>query len=905
VTPSATHRTVHRLGPDGVVRDWLLTPVWEHPCTELGEIVTADGDPWDADGRLGRWRLTQGPDVAPVKDLLYARYPMPTPALPSSSTSEGAQLQWPAPFPGQPSPLEGAWARHHTAADGVVERSTFCYTPTYRCFLASTTLEVDQPEQRVLEVSSTGPVRVWVGGQLALDHAEFGYMQPWTRYLPVLLPSGSTEVVIASWNVALREVRQTLRLRVQGLPLRVVVPSPGADEARDAVAEQALDAIALRRWECTDGLVRLSGPPGARVRVAVGGMPGVRHTFDDTGTAVVTLTDRDSDTSQASMLGTGEVTLGVRLDDDACRSERRLLVGYLPWQVRQQPQDDPDTWRRELLEHVAGRGARAGSAAALARLALDPAGADLVVTEEVVSTALRFVRDRGDCADFEGVGLMLLWHRVREARWEPDVRKAVREALVGFKYWIDQPGIDAMCYFTENHQMVWHTAETLVGEAFSEERFSNSGWLGSQHAEHGRAMAQAWIERKLTDGFSEFDSNAYLAIDALALVSLADHAQHPTLRSKAEALLDVILLTLAANSWRGSHGSAHGRSYTPTLRASCLEETAPIMWWGWGMGALNEACLPATALATATAYRLPPVVRAIGGDPDADWSATQSYSGDYGFERDLLERPYGSTVVVRRGRGGMVSSVQDYRSGLPGLQEHVWGITLPRSVQIWATNPAAANHGSHTRPCAWVGHRVLPRVRQHDRTVVAVHDPAAGPVHLWFPVDRLDEWRRDGDWLVGRSGDGYAGVAVHGGWHPDPAGDEAWQRWTPGDGHTVVAVHGHRGDHANLDAFRAALPTVDFSGGHATVTQTGGGPVLELGWNGPFLVEGAPVDLADGVPVTPPHLDNPACHLPAGQGKLAVRWGGEQLEVDIASGTRLSPPSTVSAHGVESASDAR
>jgi hypothetical protein len=452
--------------------------------------------------------------------------------------------------------------------------------------------------------------------------------------------------------------------------------------------------------------------------------------------------------------------------------------------------------------------------------------------------------------------------------------------------------------------MVWHTAETLVGEAFPEDRFSNSGWLGRQHAEHGRAMAQAWIERKLTDGFSEFDSNAYLAIDALALVALADHAEDATLRTKAEALLDVILLTLASNSWRGSHGSAHGRSYTPTLRASCLEETAPIMWWGWGMGALNEACLPATALATATAYRLPPVVRAIGGDPDADWSGTQSYCGRYAFERDLLERPYGSTVVIRRGRGGMVSSVQDYRVGLPGLQEHVWGITLPGSVQIWATNPAAANHGSHTRPCAWVGHRVLPRVRQHERTVVAVHDPDGGPIHLWFPVDRLEEWTRDGDWLVGRSGDGYAAVAVTGGWHPDRAGDEAWQRWTPREGRTVVAVHGHRGDHPTFDAFRAALPTVAWSGAAATVTPSAG-PVLELGWQGPFLVDGRPVGLADGMPATPPHLDNPACHLPAGEAKLSVSWGGESLHVDIATGARLSPASTVAPHRSEDTENAR
>ena len=82
----------------------------------------------------------------------------------------------------------------------------------------------------------------------------------------------------------------------------------------------------------------------------------------------------------------------------------------------------------------------------------------------------------------------------------------------------------------------------------------------------------------------------------------------------------MLLLTLAANSWRGIHGAAHGRSYTPTLRSSRLEETAPIMWALWGTGALNAAVLPATALCLARRYRLPPqrrgsVVIAVASPP--------------------------------------------------------------------------------------------------------------------------------------------------------------------------------------------------------------------------------------------------------------------------------------------------
>jgi hypothetical protein len=77
-------------------------------------------------------------------------------------------------------------------------------------------------------------------------------------------------------------------------------------------------------------------------------------------------------------------------------------------------------------------------------------------------------------------------------------------------------------------------------------------------------MALEWLKRKLEGGFSEYDSNAYLAIDTLALVSLIEYSPNKEIRQYSEALLDKLMLSLASNSWRGIHGAAHGRSYTTT-----------------------------------------------------------------------------------------------------------------------------------------------------------------------------------------------------------------------------------------------------------------------------------------------------------------------------------------------------
>ena len=45
----------------------------------------------------------------------------------------------------------------------------------------------------------------------------------------------------------------------------------------------------------------------------------------------------------------------------------------------------------------------------------------------------------------------------------------VKRSLTGFKYWMSEPGDDAMCFWSENHQLLFATGEYLAGAAFSDE----------------------------------------------------------------------------------------------------------------------------------------------------------------------------------------------------------------------------------------------------------------------------------------------------------------------------------------------------------------------------------------------------------------------------------------------------
>ncbi|HEY0497393.1 MAG TPA: hypothetical protein VGD48_16730 [Kutzneria sp.] len=102
----------------------------------------------------------------------------------------------------------------------------------------------------------------------------------------------------------------------------------------------------------------------------------------------------------------------------------------------------------------------------------------------------------------------------------------------------------------------------------------------------------------------------------------------------------------------------------------------------------------ATALATAVRYQLPPA-------SSVSELARISSAGEDHFVHDLLSRPYHSDVVVYKTSDVMLSIVEDYRPGLPGLQEHVWGATLGPETQVYVThaaNSSARPNGSCPGP---------------------------------------------------------------------------------------------------------------------------------------------------------------------------------------------------------------
>jgi hypothetical protein len=102
----------------------------------------------------------------------------------------------------------------------------------------------------------------------------------------------------------------------------------------------------------------------------------------------------------------------------------------------------------------------------------------------------------------------------------PAMRAQIEDALLGFCYWYDQPGVRGMCFHTENHQILFHACEVLAGQLFPGRIFRNAGQSGDWHRAHGEALARQWLDHRARFGYAEWLSNCYFEEDLLALLNL-------------------------------------------------------------------------------------------------------------------------------------------------------------------------------------------------------------------------------------------------------------------------------------------------------------------------------------------------------------------------------------------------
>ena len=497
----------------------------------------------------------------------------------------------------------------------------------------------------------------------------------------------------------------------------------------------------------------------------------------------------------------------------------------------------------------------------------------------------QFIAARNDCSDFaiQGILRLMFWERL-EPHLSPEINALMKDTVLGFKYWVDEPGDTVMYMGSENHRLLFHVAEWMAGMLFPTEMFTNSQQNGLFHYQKAYVYITEWLRQRGRYGFDEWHSNSYLPVCLAPLMNVYDFCVHEgqyKLRQMVQAVLDQIFFYLAADTYDGFWGTTHGRSYGIYVKYADFDGIAPCCWLYYATGALTAMTssnivtidignMGPVSLAT-SGYKPPRLFYEIAHDRSAVVEARQRQ----GILRGSLRH---ANFVVYRTPDYMLCGLQDHRKGEFESSTHVAQVTLGNKALIFWSCPHTTGEGSGLRPDYWSGHTTLPRVIQHKNVMALTWrlSQFAWMSHCWLEPAHFDEVRLEGNWAFARSGEGYVGIYSQHGLRWGEYGQYAGRELQcPGRENTWLVECGRRADWGSFEAFTQALSRaqIDVQGDAIHYHSPSVGEFIS-GWDVTPSCAGQPLQL-HGYPL----YESPWASAQFGEGAMQIHYGGEEYEI--------------------------
>ncbi len=635
-----------------------------------------------------------------------------------------------------------------------VDLSGFWFRPTRVESWAMTRLSAERDTVCRLRLTTCGAAVLFAGGQEVAWLAP--YKRNWEEGIEFALPLAAGETEIAVWFADLceRDTRYFFALRLlDGEGVAAALPLP-VEPAVAQEMEGLLDGMRFDRPWYEEGEVALHfDRPATRsceVEIEVRG---------DFISADALRLDRRLDAGRDRLVvaRADELPADFRDFHVTLRIEDFALSRGLGVEIVHPVSpaaENPSERAAEALDHVALRG-EPDTVRALALLATGRGGPE---ADAMIDRCLGAIEDCHDCADF--LLVPLLWARLR---WGEAIGTATRarvdEAILGFRYWMDEPGNDVMWYFSENHALLFHTACHLAGTLFPDRRFVRSGRRGAEQRTIGAGRIRRWFDHFEACEMAEWNSAPYFPVDLKGLCALRALSPEPDIRARAERAIERLLRIVAASCHRGVLTASQGRSYEHSLRPARTLELSAIGRLAWGVGGLGRRfhALPLLALC----------LRDHGWQPDgglrdvavfdrAGARAWRFRQGENGF----------AALYHYKSRHFAIGSIAGYKPGGWGYQETVLHLRLGErpEAQVWINHPGETLQGGFGRPSFWGGCGILPRVHQYRGLAVLlfdVHPETPDFTHAYVPLAAFDEAIVDGPRLLLRAGGAFGLVAAN------------------------------------------------------------------------------------------------------------------------------------------------
>ena len=389
---------------------------------------------------------------------------------------------------------------------------------------------------------------------------------------------------------------------------------------------------------------------------------------------------------------------------------------------------------------------------------------------------LSLIDERVDCADFLVCGLIRYLKNYPAA---PDTAERVKRVLTHFRYWMDQDGFDGMCFWSENHCLMFYASAMQAGELYPEEYFPLAKMTGKELHAWGRGKVLDWLDDVEKYGFEEFLSTVYMCVTFAALINVVDFAEEAISR-RAAKVTDRLLEMLALHTFKGGIIAPQGRVYRGVLYpfqagAMALMNLAdPAQPYDYGEGWLG--------FYATSKYRFPDGLKEKMSSPasvsyvtgnarimlekHADWCLTSVQIPREPFTRwdNETKKPNAdpSSHAFVKSYNECFHGTTHFQPGVYGYQQHLWYAALDGEAAVFINHPGSASENGDMRPGYWHGSGVFPALKQDGSLLGLIYRiPEEHPlhyIHLYCPECRFDEVRREGNWLLLRKGSGFIGL---------------------------------------------------------------------------------------------------------------------------------------------------
>jgi len=662
-----------------------------------------------------------------------------------------------------------------------VDFSCFCFQPTVVGRWARCKLQVATAQILEFRVRTCGGLFAWCDGKPCLAHEPYTRNSPADARLTLPVSSGSHEITVYADDLHERDTTSFFQFQlVSGTEVSTGMCTQ-SDPARLSEIENMMAGLRTDRIFYDGGVLRVTSDslpeePAELVLITDDALPAQQSASDSfnsrhTGRQITVQLGKScpfADVIDVDNLKSGcpEFIWQCTLGDVAVQS--RIGTSVLTQAINLSPRSATQR-RRVFLQSLADN-------------AFDMPVYSLVMTslnqwndhaQNNFKKLLDIVNARDDCADFHIMPLVWMASRFSE-RLSPDNKQLLGTTLLGFRYWLDEPGNDVMWFWSENHVLCFHVAQYIAGDLYPDHEFSNSGKSGKLLALQALTRLHRWFDAVEEHGLAEWNSAAYYPIDLRGLLTLHQNGKDQHIVERARLLIDRIFEMTALHTLNGVPAGSQGRAYEKEILAGPATELGALVAVGFG-GPWYPGHDTAAAMLAIADYVVPDNLDSFLRVPDGLGLSSCYFQGlDHHAELHLWK-----TSDIQ------LSTVCNQKPGAHGHQQHLLDLQFAGHphARLWINHPGELRVWGDGRPSYWAGNGLLPRVAHHEDCATMIFDLSVDCrdiafTHLFCPADIMDEIiKQTGNWLFARCAGGYAGVFCNGDLEPQTRGLYAGSEW--------------------------------------------------------------------------------------------------------------------------------